>query len=646
MFKPVQLWIQLGILFVSLIATSVNANLKDYGALPTMSMVTISPNGKLLAYRNTTEKYDVLMVLSLSDKKVLFTMDVSNIQPNGLFFINDDQIIFRVSEFTRVAGFRGKFDLSTAFVLNIKDKKPRQLLIPGDKILAGQTGLGGIVGISPDGNYAFMPAFTQVDNHFPNPKYALYKVSLKKKSLRVNHAGGYQAVDFFVNAEGQAIAQEDFDEREGEHRILSLQNDKWVKIFSEKTNIRNHSFVGLTPDFKSLVMLTTDDSNHNNYYTMDLTDGKIKGPILSREDAEVEGVITDINRVVYGVRYAGFTPSYQFFDNKLNQRMQDISAKFQGQSVWLVDWSPDWKHWVVNVEGSAYADDYFLFNENTEPMFLASGRPQIPTEQLNPIGKVTYTARDGMKIPSLLTIPHDKISAIKNLPTVIYPHGGPASYDRIGFDAFAQALAAQGYLVIQPQFRGSTGFGYKHYKAGHGEWGKKMQDDLSDAVKFLTTKGYSDPKRICILGISYGGYAALAGGAFTPDLYKCVVSINGIGDLNDMYSWDKFQQGEKSESAAYWAIQYGNGEINKKDLAQFSPVNSAEKFVAPTLLIHSENDKIVPIRQSERMAKALKKFKKPVEFIELEGDNHHLTESLTRQQALEASIKFINTHLQ
>lgn len=648
MFRRVYLGIQLGILLFCTFTSGAYAtvNLKDYGGLPNMSMVTISPNGQLLAYRNTTEKLDALVVLSLSDKKVLSKIDLSNIEPDGIFFINDDQIIFRASEYTRVAGFRGKFDLSTAFVHSIKDKKTRQLLIPGEKILAGQTGLGGIVGITPDGNYALMPAFTQVDNHFPTPKYALYKVNLKKKNLRVVHAGDYQAVDFFVNAEGDAIAQEEFDERNSEHRILSLQNNKWVKIFSEETKIRNRAFVGLTPDYKSLVMLLTDESNRKSYYTMSLADGSIKGPLLSRDNADIEGVITNVNRVVFGVRYSGFTPSYQFFDEKLNQRMKDVVAQFPEQSVWLIDWSPDWKHWVVNVEGSDYPDDFFLFSDNAEPKFLASGRPNILPEQLHPIGKATYVARDGMKIPSLLTIPRDTVSAIKNLPTIIYPHGGPASYDRIGFNPFAQALAAQGYLVMQPQFRGSTGFGYNHYQSGLGEWGKKMQDDITDAVKFLTSKGYADPKRICIMGASYGGYAALAGGAFTPELYKCVVSINGLGDLNDMYSWDKSQDGAKSESAAYWALQYGKGDIDKNKLAQVSPLNSADKFGAPALLIHSENDKIVPIRQSQDMAKALKKNNKSVELIELEGDNHHLTEGPTRQQALEASIKFINAHLQ
>src|SRR5690606_351827 len=132
------------------------------------------------------------------------------------------------------------------------------------------------------------------------------------------------------------------------------------------------------------------------------------------------------------------------------------------------------------------------------------------------------------KIPTLLTIPKEKITVLKNLPAVIYPHGGPESHDVIRFDYLAQALAAQGYLVIQPQYRGSSGFGRQHVLAGHGEWGKKMQDDLPDAIAALSDTGLIDPTRVCIVGASYGGYAALAGGAFTPELYKCVVSINGI----------------------------------------------------------------------------------------------------------------------
>jgi dipeptidyl aminopeptidase/acylaminoacyl peptidase len=200
--------------------------------------------------------------------------------------------------------------------------------------------------------------------------------------------------------------------------------------------------------------------------------------------------------------------------------------------------------------------------------------------------------------------------------------------------------------VIQPQFRGSTGFGTAHYTAGHGEWGKKMQDDLTDAVKFFTSKGIVDPKRICIVGASYGGYAALAGGAFTPELYKCVVSINGIGDLNAMLAWDKNQHGSSSEVADYMAMQFANGDVDKKALEKMSPETYAGNFTAPVLLVYSADDKRVPPKQSEQMLKALKKQQKPATALELKGENHHLLEGETRTQALEATVNFVRQHLQ
>lgn len=622
-------------------------SLSDYGALPSVAMVAISPNGNLIAFRKVTKEQDAVYIISIKEKKLMFALDVSSIQPEGIYFFNDEQVFLRASKFTRVDGFIGKFDLSTAFVLNISDKKIRQLLIPGDKILAGQTGLGTVVGVTPDGQYALMPAYSPVDLHFPKPVYSLYRVSLKRKSVRSSEGGTYHTEDFFVNREGKAIAREEYNEKDNVHSILALHDGEWVEIFKETTSVKNKGFVGITPDFKSLVMLSTDsNSGRTSYYTMSLADGTISGPLLGRDDADIEGVISDLQRVVYGVRYSGFTPSYKFFDSAIDKKMTEIIAQFPDQAVWLVDWTPDWNNVVVNVEGSDFPDDYFLFDKENKYQYLTSGRPQFKPEDINPIGRATYSARDGLKIPTLLTIPRNKVGAIKNLPAVIYPHGGPASYDTIGFDYRAQALAAQGYLVIQPQFRGSDGFGAAHYAAGLGEWGKKMQDDLTDAVKFFTSKGLVDPKRICIIGASYGGYAALAGGAFTPDLYKCVVSINGIGDLNDMLAWDKNQNGDKSEVADYMAMQFANGEVDKKELEKMSPELFASNFSAPVLLIHSVNDQRVPIRQSEQMLKALKKQDKAAELIELAGDNHFLLEGSTRAQALEATIKFVNQHLQ
>jgi dipeptidyl aminopeptidase/acylaminoacyl peptidase len=618
----------------------------DYGALPTTDMVAISPSGESIAYRKANDSQNAIVVTSITQKKILFAIEIAKLQPQKIYFLNENQIILIASEFRRVEGFLGKFDVSTAFVLNIDDKKIRQLLTPGDKILAGQSGLGSIVGTTADGKYALMPAWSDINNIFPDSYYSLYKVNLTRNLLTVAKEGTQTTADYFVDQQGDALVMEDYNDRTNAHKIKAKQGGKWIEIFSESAPIRNKNFVGLTADFKYLVFLERDEkTDHDSYNLMALADGSITKSIFAKENAEIESVIVDTQRVVHGVRYSGFVPSYKFFDSALDERVKGIVAQFPEQSVHLERWSPDWKHIVVNVQGSSYVDDYFLFSDNKQKVFLTTGRPQIKAEDINPLGKLTYTARDGLKIPTLITIPRTKSSEIKNLPVVIYPHGGPEYHDTIGFDYFAQALASEGYLVIQPQFRGSSGFGLKHKDAGLGEWGKKMQDDITDAVKFFSAKGIIDPKRVCILGASYGGYAALAGGAFTPDLYKCVVSINGVSDVNNMLSYDKNHNGKNSEAFSYWKLQLANGEVDKNSMEQISPVKFAQQFMAHVLLINSSNDKIVEPEQSTDMLKALEKQKKSAKLITLEGDDHHLEKGLTRTKAVTEVVAFVKENL-
>lgn len=644
-------------IFFSAIACTAWAapTLKDYGSLPSVSMVAISPDGDTVAFRRVRDGKDILNVVSLSEKKALSGIDLSEIQPKAISFLNNHNIFLQASTFGRVSGFRGKFETSTGFSFDLKTNKVRQLLIPGeDAIYPGQTGLGQIVGFTKNRDYVLMPAFvgtTDLVLGKPlDPNYALVKVQVNKKGRPKRlAAGSLYSTDFFVDRDGELVAEERYDHTRNQHSIWSIKDGKLQEIFTETTEIRSKSWVGLTPDARSLVFLdTNEETGRSDYYQLNLDNGNITGGNHGRADADIEFVVVDSNRTVHGIGYSGFTPSYKFFDPALDSRVKSIIAQFPEQSVWIVDQSPDWKHIVVYVTGSNYAGDYYLASENASPMLLTRSRPEIENEDIHPIGKTTIAAQDGLPIPTLLTIPRQSLANMKKLPAVIMPHGGPRAYDQIGFDYFAQALAAQGYLVVQPQFRGSNGFGEKHAIAGNGEWGGKMQDDISDTVNALSKTGMIDPSRVCILGMSYGGYAALAGGAFTPDLYRCVVSINGVTDLDGLYQYDKFEHGHNHDIVTFMEIQFAANESGKVDrdlMRSRSPESHADKFSAPVLLIHAENDKVVPFKQSAAMNRALKRKKKQVELIELKGDSHHLENNETRLIALERSIEFINSHL-
>ncbi len=627
-------------------------SLEDYGQLAEIQQMAISPDGNYIAFRNVKSESDYVLVVSLKDGKRVSGLDVTNVKPRYLKFFNNEEVLLFASDHTRVFGFGGKFELSTAFSFNINTKKVKQLLRPGDGVVyPGQTGLGKIVGYSPDGKYAYMPAYygdpTVVMGEWVDPSYVLLRVRVGASGKpRRYKLGPYEAQDYFVDKKGEVVAREDFDESKNLHLIHIYEGKKLREIFREETPYKTKSFVGLTEDEKNLVMIkTSKKTGRQAFYTLSLKNGEIEGPFHDNAKADIVSVITDPQRIVLGLEYSGFTPTYKFFNEKLNERVKQIQAQFPEHAVSIVDHSTDWKHIVVLVEGSQAAGDYFLFSEGKPAAFITSSRPSIKPENIHPVGTVAFTARDGLKIPTLVTIPRDHVADMKNLPAVIMPHGGPASYDQIGFDFIAQALSEQGYIVIKPQFRGSSGFGIDHLVAGYGEWGGKMQDDISDAVKFFTDQKIIDPTRVCILGASYGGYAALAGGAFTPELYKCVVSINGIGDLYDFRSWIKSETGRSSEAVAYWETQIGDDNFTKAGAKERSPAHFVENFKAPVLLIHGEDDEVVPPSQSKGMYKALKKADKPVEYVGLEGDDHYLSLGETRIQSLKAAIEFINKNI-
>ena len=234
-------------------------------------------------------------------------------------------------------------------------------------------------------------------------------------------------------------------------------------------------------------------------------------------------------------------------------------------------------------------------------------------------------------------------AATKDLPVVILPHGGPESRDVAEFDWLSQFLASRGYAVLQPQFRGSVGYGEKFRQAGYRQWGGLMQDDVSDGVRHLIATGVADPSRVCIVGASYGGYAALAGAAFTPELYACAVSISGVSDLPAMIGSTKKNYGSDSDSVAYWIDHIGPA-TDPNTIAK-SPARSASTVRAPVLLLHGADDSVVPIQQSKAMQRALLEAGKPVTFVTLTGEDHWLSRSATRTRVLQELETFLAEHL-
>jgi dipeptidyl aminopeptidase/acylaminoacyl peptidase len=322
--------------------------------------------------------------------------------------------------------------------------------------------------------------------------------------------------------------------------------------------------------------------------------------------------------------------------------MKAVNNLFPADSVFLVDMSEDLSTWLLKIEGGATAPSYWRFDrKNLQLTKLYESYARISDTDIAPVTAIEYKATDGKIIPSIITHPRGAQLGAAPLGLIVMPHGGPEAYDAVSFDWMAQYFASRGYLVFQPNFRGSEGFGASHRDAGRGEWGGKMQDDITDGVNVLIRNRWADPDRVCIIGGSYGGYAALAGGAFSPDLYKCVAAIAPVADLPKFLSYVRDKYGRDDWVNEYWARVIGDRKDDAEKLDAISPVNSAAAFKAPVLLIHGNDDVVVPFDQSNRMEAALKRAGKEVQLVKLKNEDHWLSSSETRLQTLRELDRFV-----
>ena len=256
---------------------------------------------------------------------------------------------------------------------------------------------------------------------------------------------------------------------------------------------------------------------------------------------------------------------------------------------------------------------------------------------------LAYPAADGTLIPAFLTLPRGVPA--RRLPLVVMVHGGPNSHDKPGFNWQSQAVASLGYAVLQPQYRGSDGFGRTHLEAGYGQWGRKMQTDLSDGLNGLAAEGLIDPKRVCIVGDSYGGYAAMAGVTLQTGIYRCAVSVAGGSVLSRLMIQAGTDDGVRSLTTRYWRRFFGATRAGDPVFNAISPARHADRLSAPLLLIHGDIDTIVQPEQSRIMQNAARRAGKTVQLVTLKGEDHNLSRGATRQEMLRAIADFLRTNL-
>jgi len=432
---------------------------------------------------------------------------------------------------------------------------------------------------------------------------------------------------------------------DGSNDLLRVDEKAMVPVYS-------------TGPFEDFDALAFDKENKRIYLVTNKGDRNLKQLVLLDPLTMKEQFVEKdpLNRVDFGnanfsevtksIIYTSYTDERErdyWKDKQFEQDYLIIKKQLPALTIDYLSSTADEIQWLLNAYSDTDPGAAYLFNRKTKKLtFQYRPRPDIPIRSLAPMKSIRYKSSDGLEIPAYLVLP--KGVPAKNLPVVVFPHGGPWGRDYWGYNSFAQFLTNRGYAVLLPNFRASTGYGKKFLDAGNKQWGDKMQDDITWGVKYLIAQGIADPKHIGIMGGSYGGYATLAGVAFTPDLYAAAVSIVGPSNLITLLNsippyWESVRK------VFYLRMGDPTTEEGKAQLTRQSPLTHVDKIKTPLLVAQGANDPRVNKAESEQIVTALRKRNFPVEYILAPDEGHGFARPVNNMAMLAAAEKFLATYL-
>jgi dipeptidyl aminopeptidase/acylaminoacyl peptidase len=478
-------------------------------------------------------------------------------------------------------------------------------------------------------------------------KYSIHSVDLRtdeKEYLTYRIPG--DPIHWIFNKEGVPVALSTVskaffsDEFTVAHWYRPSIKDKWEQLASFPITDVAWEPLYLTRDERALAVTSSTDRDTAAIYRYPLDERRIVEMMAGHPTEDIAVNLRDDDTDEYlRATTLGMKPEVHWFDARWASLQKAVDTVLPDRINWLTGQPSGrvlvWSHSDVD------PGRWYLLNTQTMSMVnVAAARPDIQAEQMLPKQVVRYTAPDGLSIPAYLTLPR-KVSG--KLPAVVLVHGGPIVRDEWSWDPEVQMLASRGYAVLQPQFRGSTGFGKAFQEVGYKQWGLAMQDDVSAGARWLVSEGIADPARMCVYGASYGGYAALWALVKTPDLFQCAISLAGVTDLNYMYD-DDSDVNESAVGRLYRKKLIGDPKTMGRQFDEVSPLKHVDAIKMPLLIAHGERDGRVPIEHSKKMVEALKKRGKTYQWIPLEGEGHGISEPANQKIFYQAMFDFLGKY--
>jgi len=596
--------------------------MKDFFKNPEYSSFQISPNGQYLSYAKPWKNRMNVFVKKIGTDKELRVTSATERDISNFFWKGDNNIIY-------LQDFKGDENFSLYSVT--KDAKDLKALTPFKNVYVD------VIDKLENNENEMLISMNKI-----NPSiFDIYRVNIKTGKINLVEKNPGK-VDFWLT------------DNNGKLRIgITTDGLNRTLLYREKeTDKFRKVLTGTYKDVFNPLLFTFD----NKYIYAESNLGRDKSALVKYDLAnnkEVEVLFehpeVDISNILYskkrkvltGVSFVTWKTETSFFDKTREDLQKEIEKLIPNKEIAVTTFDKNEDKVTVRSYSDKSLGSYYLYDIKAKKLSkLVDVSSWLKEEDMASILPITYKSRDGLTINGYLTLP--KGIEAKNIPVVVNPHGGPWHRDYWGFNPEAQFLANRGYAVLQMNFRGSTGYGRKFLEAGNKEWGKKMQDDITDGVEWLIKEGIADPKKVGIYGGSYGGYATLAGLAFTPDLYACGIDYVGVSNIFTFFS----------SIPEYWKLdlevmyeQIGNPEKDKALLEEVSPIFHVDKIKAPLFIAQGANDPRVKKAESEQMVQALKARGVDVIYMLKDNEGHGFHNQENKFDFYREMEKFLGQHL-
>ena len=614
-----------------------------FSRLPHFSSPALSPDGSQLAYLMSVPELDGSLLLVAqqlplwrSERQFLLKSDSTRVRINWFDWANNRQLLVS-ARFADERWGVASTELRLLVVDATGEDAPRPLFEPKPHRWTPQI-QDRVLDFLPDDPEHILVAW---DDDEPNQP-TVYRVNLDTGERQRVQRGTLKIIDWWTDRQGRLRLGAAPDHKSGETRIYhrGLDDDDWRLLFDFSAQGKDaKEALGFGSDPQTLYY-TAYDGGFKALYKMRLDTQEIT---LAHQDPDydVDGplIYSSKTRDAVGIHHAPAPKGRIYWDARFASLQAEVDEALPGFHNYLDGFSRDEDtylvHSVADTQPGVYYRGYQGKRNPKSLVLMTRQYPELGDEPLYEQRELVYAARDGLEIEAYLSLP---LEAQGPLPAIVLAHRGPQTRVVRGFDYWVAFFTNRGYAVLRPNFRGSAGYGYAFSRAGTQQWGLQMQDDLTDAANWLVAEGIADKERLCIVGRSYGGYAALMATVKTPELFRCAISFAGISDLRKFIGARRGygDQGRLNED------QIGR---RSGDLKARSPLHHASEIKTPILLAHGEDDRVVDVAQSRIMAEELEDQGKQVEYLELPDGDHYLSVQANRHAFFRAMDRFLAQHL-